>query len=323
MILVLAGGVGAARFLRGLIRIVPAQDITVVVNTGDDTVMHGLNISPDLDTVTYTLAEAIDPERGWGLAGESWRVMESLQRYEAIRPGGSQAGGTWFGLGDRDLATHLYRTARRGEGASLSTITAEITRAWNIPVRILPMSDDPVATMVDVIEIDGPRTVSFQEYFVQLRHAVPVSAVTFHGCESAVPSFVELIDQAESIIVAPSNPIVSLGPIRSLRGVDDALRRNRQRAVAISPIVAGAALKGPADRMLRELGHDASVAGVAALYSDIASTLVIDRADAFHQREVESAGMRCRITDTVMSDIDITIRLAETALEATRTGEPR
>ncbi|MGA0877835.1 MAG: 2-phospho-L-lactate transferase [Ilumatobacteraceae bacterium] len=323
MILVLAGGVGAARFLRGLIRVAPAEDITVVVNTGDDTVMHGLNISPDLDTITYTLAGAIDPERGWGLAGESWRVMESLQRYEATRPEGSQAGGTWFGLGDRDLATHLYRTARRREGASLSAVTAEITRAWDIPVRILPMSDDPVATMVDIVGIDGPRTVSFQEYFVQLRHAVPVSAVTFHGHASAAPTFLELIDRAESIIVAPSNPIVSLGPIRSLRGVDDALHRHRRRTVAISPIVAGAALKGPADRMLRELGHEASVAGIAALYTGIAATLVIDRADEAHRQAVESAGMQCAVTDTIMSDIDITMRLAETALEATRTGEPR
>lgn len=323
MIVVLAGGVGAARFLRGLIRVAPADDITVVVNTGDDTVMHGLDIAPDLDTITYTLAEAIDPERGWGLAGESWRVMESLQRYEAARPDGSQAGGTWFGLGDRDLATHLYRTARRREGASLSTVTAEITRAWDIPVRIVPMSDDPVATMVDIVDAKGSRTVSFQEYFVQLRHAVPVSAVTFDGHATAVPTFLELLDRAEAIIVAPSNPIVSLGPIRSLPGAEAALRRNRPRTVAISPIVAGAALKGPADRMLRELGHEASVAGVAALYRDIAATLVIDQADASHREAVQSTGMQCVVTDTIMSDLAVTTRLAETALAATRTGEQR
>lgn len=323
MIVVLAGGVGAARFLRGLIRVTSPDDITVVVNTGDDTVMHGLHISPDLDTITYTLAEAIDPERGWGLAGESWRVMESLRRYEETRPEGSQAGGTWFGLGDRDLATHLYRTARRGEGASLSTVTAEITRAWELPVHIVPMSDDRVATMVDIVDADGSRTVSFQEYFVQLRHSVPVTAVTFDGHTAATPTFLELLDRAESIIVAPSNPIVSLGPIRSLPGVEDALRRNRLRTVAISPIVAGAALKGPADRMLRELGHDASVTGVAALYTDIAATLVIDRADAAHSRAVESAGMRCVVTDTIMSDLGITTRLAQAALDATRTGEQR
>lgn len=321
MILVLAGGVGAARFLRGLVRAVSPETITVVVNTGDDAVMHGLHISPDLDTVTYTLAGAIDPVRGWGLVDESWRVMESLRRYEGIRPEGSEAAGTWFGLGDRDLATHLYRTARRREGATLSMVTDEIARAWELPVRILPMSDDPVSTMVDVIDAGGPRTVSFQEYFVHLRHDVPVSGVTFHGHATAHPTFLDLLDRAETVIVAPSNPIVSLGPIRSLPGVEEALRRNRRRIVAISPIVAGAALKGPADRMLRELGHDPSVVGVAAMYADIASTLVIDRADAPLHGAVEAAGMACVVTETIMSDIDITTRLARTVVESARTGD--
>lgn len=321
MIVVLAGGVGAARFLRGLIRVVDPTRITVVVNTADDTVMHGLHISPDLDTVTYTLAEAIDPERGWGLRDETWRAMESLRRYESVRPDGSDAAGTWFNLGDRDLATHLYRTARRREGATLTAVTAEITAAWGVPVRIVPMCEEPVATMVDVVTPDGPVTVSFQDYFVRRRHSVPVSGVTFAGSERATPTFLELLDRADAVIIAPSNPIVSLGPIRALPGVDEALRRNRRRTVAISPIVAGAALKGPADRMMRELGHEASVVGVARLYADIASTLVIDESDADLRTAVMATGMDCVATPTIMSDIEITSRLAATVLAAARTGE--
>lgn len=320
MIVVLAGGVGAARFLRGLVRVVDPARLTVVVNTGDDTVMHGLHISPDLDTITYTLAEAIDPERGWGLRDESWRVMESLRRYETLRPDESEAAGTWFNLGDRDLATHLYRTARLREGATLSAVTAEIAAAWDVPVRVLPMCDEPVATMVDVVLNSGSVTVPFQDYFVRHQHSVPVSGVTFIGSERATPTFLDLLDRADAVIVAPSNPIVSLGPIRALPGVDEALRRNRRRTVAISPIVAGAALKGPADRMLRELGHEASVVGVARLYAEIASTLVIDESDRALLGAVTEAGTNCLVTSTIMSDVETTTRLATTVLDAIRTG---
>ncbi len=321
MILVLAGGVGAARFLRGLVRVVDPTEITVVVNSGDDTVMHGLHISPDLDTITYTLAEAIDPERGWGLAGESWRVMESLGRYEVQRPAHSRAAETWFNLGDRDLATHLYRTARLDEGATLSTVTDEIAKAWKVPVRIVPMSDSPVATMVEIVDADGQqRTVSFQEYFVRLRHAVPITNVSFIGHERATPTFLDLLDQAQTIIIAPSNPIVSLGPIRSLPGVEEGLRRNRARTVAVSPIVAGAAIKGPADRMLKELGYSASVTGVANLYASVAATLVIDQADAAQQSDIEKAGMNCVVTNTIMNQVEVTTRLARTVLDAHRPG---
>lgn len=323
MILVLAGGVGAARFLRGLVRVVDPSEITVVVNTGDDTVMHGLRISPDLDTITYTVAEAIDPERGWGLSDESWRVMDSLNRYTEVRPAASNAGGTWFNLGDRDLATHMYRTARLTEGASLSTVTSEIAAAWGVPVRIVPMSDDPVSTMVDIVDPDGSaRTVSFQEYFVRLRHSVPITKVSFIGSTTATPTFIDLLDRADTVIIAPSNPIVSLGPIRSLPGVEESLRRHRERTVAISPIVAGAAIKGPADRMLRELGLRASAAGIAELYSDVAATLVIDTADANLRDEVESLGQRCVVANTMMSAPEITAELARTVLNARRDGDP-
>jgi LPPG:FO 2-phospho-L-lactate transferase len=322
MITVLAGGVGAARFLRGLVLEVDPTEISVVVNTGDDTIMHGLNISPDLDTVTYTVANAIDPGRGWGLANESWRVMESLARYQDAKPQSSSAAGTWFNLGDRDLATHLYRTARIAEGATLATVTQEIARAWGLNFRMIPMSNDVVSTKVDIIEDGQTSKVSFQEYFVQRRHGVPVTGVQFVGASTAQPIFLDLLDSSEAIIIAPSNPIVSLGPIRALSGVDQALRTNRDRVVAISPIVAGSALKGPADRMLTELGHEASVVGVARIYAPVCSTLVIDQQDEALQNAVEREGMKCVITDTIMRTPEITQELARKVLQAARSGKP-
>ena len=316
MITVLAGGVGAARFLRGLVLEVDPVNICVIVNTGDDTIMHGLNISPDLDTVTYTVANAIDPERGWGLANESWRVMESLARYQEVKPDSSSAAGTWFNLGDRDLATHLYRTARIDEGATLSTVTQEIARAWGLAFNMMPMSDDQVATKVDILENGVASTISFQEYFVQRRHGVPVTGVEFVGATTAKPTFIDNVHRSEAIIIAPSNPIVSLGPIRALSGVDAALTFNRDRVVAISPIVAGAALKGPADRMLAELGHEASVVGVARIYAPICSTLVIDQQDEALQSAVEREGMKCVVADTIMRTPHITQELARKVLQA-------
>jgi len=318
MITVLAGGVGAARFLRGLVLEVDPTTISVVVNTGDDTIMHGLNISPDLDTVTYTVADAIDPERGWGLANESWRVMESLARYQDVKPDSSTAAGTWFNLGDRDLATHLYRTARIAEGATLSAVTHEIARAWGLAFNMMPMSDDQVATKVDIFENGVASTISFQEYFVQRRHGVPVTGVEFVGATTAKPTFINNLHTSEAIIIAPSNPIVSLGPIRALSGVDAALTFNRDRVVAISPIVAGSALKGPADRMLVELGHEASVVGVAQIYAPICSTLVIDQQDEALQSAVEREGMKCVVADTIMRTPQITQVLARKVLQAVK-----
>ena len=317
MITVLAGGVGAARFLRGLVAVHDPSDITAVVNTADDTVLHGLSISPDLDTVTYTLADAIDPTRGWGLRDESWRAMGALARYTPQRPDGSNAGGTWFGLGDQDLATHMYRTARLAEGATLAEVTREITAAWGLGLRIVPMTDDGVATMVTLAT---GREVSFQEYFVGLRHDVAVASVRFAGADTArpAPGVLDAIETAERIVIAPSNPLVSIGPIRAVPGIDDALRARRERTVAISPIVAGAALKGPADRMLVELGHDASVVGVARLYASICSTLIIDEADAALVSAVEAEGLRCVVTDTIMRTPDVSAALARRTLEPGR-----
>ena len=310
MIVVLAGGVGAARFLRGLVKIVDPNEITVIVNTGDDTVFHGLHISPDIDTVTYTVSGAIDPERGWGLAGETWTAMDALHRYRNF------GAVTWFNLGDRDLATHLWRTGRLRDGATLSEVTSELAKAWELGFAMLPMSDSPVSTFVETA--DG--VISFQEYFVKKQHSVAISRVILRGIESARPAagVLEAIRAADAIVIAPSNPLVSIGPILALRGLREALAAQRDRTVAISPIIAGAALKGPADRMLIELGHDPSVVGVARLYRDIAATLVIDDADGDRVAEVEAEGIRALVTDTIMSKPGVTEAMARSVLDATR-----
>jgi LPPG:FO 2-phospho-L-lactate transferase len=315
MIAVLCGGVGAARFLGALAHVVDPSDTVGIVNTADDTVLHGLSISPDLDTVTYTLANAIDPDRGWGLSDESWRAMEALQRYATVRPQRSVAAPTWFNLGDRDLATHFYRTARLGEGATLSEVTAEICAAWQVRQRLVPMSDQTVSTVVTLA--DG-GDVSFQEYFVKLHHGVPVTAVRFVGAAEAnlAPGVDDVLKSAECVVIAPSNPIVSIGPIRALAEVDPILAARRASVVAISPIVGGAALKGPADRLLNELGHESSVVGVARLYAPIAATLVIDPVDAHLAGAVEETGMRAVITPSVMSSVEIGSQLARVSLLA-------
>lgn len=322
-VIVLSGGVGAARFLNGLIDAIDPSRITAVVNTGDDTVLHGLSISPDLDTITYTLAGAIDPERGWGLRNESWRAIEALERYAAIRPDNSDAAPRWFNLGDQDLATHFYRTARLAEGATLTEVTDEIARAWDLPIRVIPMSDDRLSTMVGIdadpggpADVNDVDEVSFQDYFVRLRHGVPVRSIRFDGDASMSASTRSAIDDGDVIVIAPSNPIVSLGPMRSLTGFDELLASRRDRTVAVSPIVGGAALKGPADRMLVELGHEASVVGVARIYRDVASVLVIDPVDEHLAPDVEEAGMRCVVTPSIMSSPDIARRLAESTLAA-------
>jgi LPPG:FO 2-phospho-L-lactate transferase len=315
VIAVLCGGVGAARLLAGMVHVWDPAELTAIVNTGDDTVLHGLAISPDLDTVTYTLAGAIDPERGWGLRGETWAAMDALRRYTPVRPEGSTAGGTWFSLGDRDLATHLYRTHRRAEGATLSTVTAEIAAAWGVGVRLVPMTDDDVRTMVDVA---GEGEIGFQEYFVGRAHSVPISRVRFAGVDVAVPSpgVLDAIDAATAIVIAPSNPVVSIGPLLALAGVRERVAAVRERVVAISPIVGGRALKGPADRMLGELGVPVSASGVAAWYHDVAGTIVIDAMDVELAPEVEARGQRCVVTDTVMRTPEVAAELAATAVGA-------
>ena len=320
MITVLAGGVGAARLLRGMVRAVPASDVTAIVNTADDVVLHGLHVSPDLDTVTYTLAEAGNPETGWGLAGETWQAMDALERL------GDHA---WFRLGDRDLGTHLHRTGRLAEGVGLAAVTAEITAAWGLELTLLPMTEDRVATMVtlarcneacDEISRDSSREVGFQEYFVRLGHSVAVESVRFDGVENSLPGpgVLDALADAEVVVIAPSNPIVSIGPLLAVPGITDALRSRRADTIAVSPIVAGAALKGPADRMLRELGHEASVVGVARIYRNLAATLVVDTSDAGLADAVEAEGMACVVTDTIMSSPEVAAVLSRRILEIRR-----
>jgi LPPG:FO 2-phospho-L-lactate transferase len=308
-ITVLAGGVGAARFLRGLFEVVDQAEVTVIVNTADDTVFHGLHISPDVDTVVYTTAGAIDPERGWGLADESWRAMEALGRYADV------GAVTWFNLGDQDLATHLWRTGRMHEGASLAQVTGELASSWGLTYRLLPVTNDRLQTIVTTADGD----LAFQEYFVRHRYGIAVSAVRFDGAESAVPApgVIDAINAAERIVIAPSNPLVSIGPLLAVSGVREALIANRHRVTAISPIIAGAALKGPADRMLTELGHEASVVGVAKLYASFVSTLIIDTADATSEDVVRACGVNVIVTDTIMSQTGVGASLARHAIMAT------
>jgi LPPG:FO 2-phospho-L-lactate transferase len=301
---VLAGGVGAARLLTGMVLAVPPAGVTAVVNVGDDMVMHGLAISPDLDTVVYTVAGAIDPERGWGLRDESWQAMATLERY---------GGESWFGLGDRDLGTHLFRTARLAAGAPLSAVTAEIAAGWGLEMAVLPVTDDPVRTR---LTLAAGEEVAFQDYFVRRRHEVAVSAVRFAGAEAArpAPGVLEALGAADVVVVAPSNPIVSIAPVMAVPGVREAVEARRSSVVAVSPLVGGQALKGPADRLMRELGHEDSVVGVARLYAPFAGTLVIDEVDAAHADAVRATGLRCVVTDTIMRDPAAAAALSRVAL---------
>lgn len=303
-VVTLAGGVGAAKLLTGLIRAHPPDDQLAVVNTADDTVLHGLHVSPDLDTVVYTLAGAINPDTGWGLANETWQAMDALDRYGGI---------TWFRLGDRDLATHLYRTHRLDQGADLATATAEIAAAWGLELAVMPVTNDRIETRVTTVD-EGE--IGFQDYFVRRRHEVAVAAIRVAGSENArpAPGLIEALAGARTIVIAPSNPIVSIGPVLAVPGVREAVAARREAVVAVSPIVDGAALKGPADRLMRELGHECSVVGVARLYRDVAATLVIDEADAHLADEVEAAGVTCVVAPTVMDGIASATALARIVL---------
>jgi LPPG:FO 2-phospho-L-lactate transferase len=284
--------------LSGLVRVVAPSDIVAVVNVGDDTVLHGLHISPDLDTVTYTLAGMDNRETGWGVAGETWNTMDELARI---------GGDDWFRLGDRDLATHLFRTGRLRDGHTLSEVTATLAERRGIEVRLLPVSDDPVRTRLTLGQrtaLGAPGTeVGFQDYFVRLHHDVVVTAVRFDGASEArpAPGVLDALTAADRIVVCPSNPVVSIGPILAVPGVLDLVSSRREDVVAVSPIIAGAALKGPADRLMAELGTEASVVGVAQLYASWAGTLVVDEADRDRAKEVETLGLRCVVAPTVMS----------------------
>ncbi len=299
--------------LSGIVRVVPPSSVTGIVNVGDDTVLHGLHISPDLDTITYTLAGMDNRETGWGIVGETWTVMDELAHL---------GGESWFRLGDRDLATHLYRTERLRAGDSLTEVTASLAARRQIGVRLLPVTDDPVATMLTLTAATalGPAgtEVAFQDYFVRLHHEVAVSAVRFAGAAAARPTtqVLEALREAERIVVCPSNPIVSIGPLLGIPGILSVLTARREDVIAVSPIIAGAALKGPADRLMLELGTEPSVAGVARLYAPWVGTLVIDEADRHRVADVEAEGVRCVVAPTVMDSPDRAAALARTVIDA-------
>jgi LPPG:FO 2-phospho-L-lactate transferase len=308
----LCGGVGAARLLRGLVRALDPHDLVAIANVGDDCDLHGLAISPDLDTITYTVSGSVNQETGWGLTGETWEAMGALARFASVVPSGSAAGSTWFGLGDRDLATHLYRTGRRHEGAPLSEITGEIARAFGLDFTLVPVTDDPLRTRVVV---DGDE-LDFQSWFVGRRHEGRVSRVSFDGADAArpAPGVLEVLVAADRIVVCPSNPLVSIAPVLAVPAVGAAVAARREAVVAVSPIVGGDALKGPAATMLRDLGHDVSPVGVARLLSRYVGTLVVDDVDAALAPAVEAEGVRCVVAPSIMSDVAAAEALARVTL---------
>ena len=288
-LVVLAGGVGAARFLSGLVKVADPGDITVIVNTGDDLTQYGLYISPDVDIVMYTLAGIVHAKQGWGLEGDTFACLQMLKNL---------GHDTWFNLGDRDLAVHIHRSARLSQGWSLSEITNEIRRQLDLKIRILPMSDQRVTTKIDT----GKEVITFQEYLVQRRAQDPVRAISFDGVREAspAPGVLEAIREAEGIILAPSNPLVSIGTILALPGIRRELIEASAAKIAISPIVEGRTIKGPADLMMGNLGYEVSALGVAELYKDFLRNMVIDRRDAKLKEAIESLGLRVMVTDTIM-----------------------
>ena len=303
-VVALAGGVGGAKLAAGLQSVLPAGDLSVVVNTADDFDLWGLHICPDLDTVMYTLANIANPETGWGIAGESFESLNMVGRYGED---------TWFKLGDRDLATHVLRTHRLQSGDTLTGVTATLSGALGIESAVLPMADDPVSTVIDTPE----GQLEFQEYFVRRGQRDEVLAVELRGIEDARPSAEVLaaISDADAIVFCPSNPVVSVGPILAVPGMREALASSHAPKVAVSPIVGGRALKGPADRMLLSLGHEASASGVAAMYTGLVDGLVVDSVDEEERSGIEDIGMRVLVTDAVMRDARDRARLARETLE--------
>src|SRR6266478_3156531 len=300
----LAGGVGASKLLLGLYEVMDPRDLTVIVNTGDDIVLHGLKISPDLDIVTYTLAGIVDSAKGWGFRGETFHALKRLALYGRAN---------WFNLGDRDLATHIHRTAMLAEGKSLSQAAESIRIALGVKSRVLPMSDDPVPTIIDSNE--GP--LHFQEYLVKRRAEPVVQGVRFEGVDSArpAPGVLESIHDADRIIICPSNPLISIGPVLAVPYVRELLRARREKVSAVCPIVGGKSLKGPSDKMLAQLGHQPTALGVAKLYADFTRTFVIDPVDKAQATAISALGMKVAILPTVMKTLSQKRKLARALLQ--------
>jgi LPPG:FO 2-phospho-L-lactate transferase len=305
MIAVLAGGVGGARFLQGVVQVVAPDEVTAIVNTGDDREFYGLYVSPDVDIVIYTLAGVVDEAHGWGLRDDTYHVMQQLTSY---------GHDDWFVLGDRDLATHIHRTLRRRQGRSASEIADELRRHFGLRLRVLPMSDDPVATHIQT----PAGLLHFQEYMVRRRCMDEVQGVVFLGSEEArpAPGVLQALAEAEAVLLAPSNPIVSIGSILAVPGVLQALQATRAPIAAVSPIVGGAPLKGPADKLMRGLGAEVSALGVARHYAAFLDLMVIDTCDAALAPAIEALGLRVLVTDTIMRDSAAKARLAREVLQA-------
>jgi LPPG:FO 2-phospho-L-lactate transferase len=302
-IIALAGGVGASKLLLGLHDVMDARDLTVIVNTGDDITLHGLKISPDLDIVTYTLAGVVDEAKGWGYRGETFHGLKRLAAFGRIH---------WFNLGDRDLATHIHRSAMLAEGRSLGDAAESIRLALGVKARILPMCDQPVPTMIDTAEGE----LHFQEYLVKRRAQPVVRGIRFDGVETARPArgVLEAIRDADRILICPSNPLISIGPILAVPGIREALRARKKNVIAVCPIVAGKSLKGPSDKMLAELGYEASALGVAKLYADFTGTFVIDPADKMQAGSIRNLGMQVEVVPTVMKTRTQKCKLARSLL---------
>jgi LPPG:FO 2-phospho-L-lactate transferase len=285
----LAGGVGASKLLLGLYEVMNPRDLTIIVNTGDDITLHGLKISPDLDIVTYTLAGLVDSAKGWGVRGETFHALKRLALYG--RP-------NWFNLGDRDLATHIHRTAMLAEGKTLSQAADSIRTALGVKSRILPMSDEPIPTIIDSNE----GSLNFQEYLVKRRAEPVVRGIRFAGVESAspAPGVLDAISGADRILICPSNPLISIGPILAVPRVREQLRQHKEKVLVVCPIVGGKSLKGPSDKMLAQLGHEPTALGVAKLYADFTGSFVIDTADKSQAAAISALGMKVVILPTVM-----------------------
>jgi LPPG:FO 2-phospho-L-lactate transferase len=304
-VVVLAGGVGAARFLQGVTACLPVRDLTIIGNVGDDTDIVGLHVSPDLDTVMYTLTGEIDEDRGWGVRGDSARALERAR---------SLGADAWFWLGDLDLGLHMARTEWLNAGEPLSAVTARLCAALGFTDRLLPSTDDRLRTTIAT----AAGELDFQTYFVRRGHSDDVAAIRFDGAQTATPApgVIDAIRAAQAIIIAPSNPLISIGPILAVPGIRDALVSRTVPCVAVSPIVGGAALRGPAAAMLRSLGHRASPVGVAELYRGIVDAMVIDEVDVAASTELERQGLRAVVSDTIMRDAAARHNLAVVTLEA-------
>ena len=307
MIVALAGGVGAAKFLRGLVEVLPPEDLTIISNTGDDIEMFGLHVSPDIDIVAYTLSGLVDEDRGWGIRGDTFASLEMIQRY------GEAA---WFNLGDRDLATHIWRTRLLRAGLSLTAITAAQCNALGIASRILPMCDQPTPSMIRTPE----GYFHFQEYLVQRGGREEVLEVIYQDIVHAAPApgVLEAIDQAAAILLCPSNPIISIGTILAVPGVREAIRHSAAPVTAVSPIIQGATLKGPADLMLQGLGFEVSAYGVAQYYGDLLDGYILDTLDAELAPRIEALGLRVEVMNSIMTTLDDKVALASAALNLTR-----